>query len=70
MSTYYYIICKDHRAITEAVSKTPGGHSALGESAKTLLPFIVKHTGCDISIISEHDEECEIYRELLTKSKV
>jgi len=65
MSTYYYLICEDHKEITDAVSRNSGGYCPLCYSDKTLLPFIIAHHNCTIKIVNEHQEEAcsKIYRE-------
>ncbi len=55
MSTYYFMVCKDHKEKCDAASRTAGGYCDLGDSDKTLVPFIIKHHSCDVKIASEHD---------------
>lgn len=58
MSTFYYMICRDHKERVDACSMS--GHNygvKLADSDKTLMPFIATHHGCDVSIVSEHDDE-------------
>lgn len=57
MSVYYYLICDDHKEITDAASWTAGGYCPLGDSDVTLTPFILAHAKCHVRIISEHEEE-------------
>jgi len=56
MSTYYFIVCDDHRERTDAASSAAGG-CALADGPHTLIPFIIAHHGCNVRIVSEHDEE-------------
>lgn len=56
MSTYYFLICDDHRERTDAASSAAGG-CALADGPHTLIPFIIAHCGCNVRIVSEHDEE-------------
>lgn len=59
MSTYYYMVCDKHLERTACCSRTAGGigQSALGDSMKTLGPFIVTHCGCPVRIASEHEDD-------------
>lgn len=57
MSTYYAIICDDHKEITDAASRSAGGIGHLDNSDTTLLPFIVIHCDCNVRIINEHERE-------------
>lgn len=65
MSTYYYLICDDHKEQTAAASRTFGGYCPLVPGEQTLVPFIIAHCGCRVRIISEHHVEpgIEDYRE-------
>jgi hypothetical protein len=58
MSTYYSIICNDCKERTDAASQTAGGRGcACGYSSETLHPFIVFHSGCNVRIVNEHQDE-------------
>ena len=57
MSTYYKLICHDHKERTDAVSRTAGGSCFLADGHRTLLPFLIAHCGCNVGIVSEHDED-------------
>jgi len=57
MSTYHFIICNDCKEKTHAASRTAGGYCHVGDSDKTLLPFIIVHSGHNTEIISEHRDE-------------
>ncbi len=59
MSTYYYLVCDTHREYTCAASRTAGGYCPLGDSDKTLRPFVIAHAGCAVRILSEHSPEAE-----------
>jgi hypothetical protein len=67
MSTYYFLACDKHKEYCDGASRTAGGFCHLCDSETTLPPFIIKHQGCDINIISEHafdlDEKYEGYTE-------
>ena len=57
MSTYYYMVCDDHKERTWAASRTAGGCCGLGDSDITLIPFIIAHSECNVRIVSEsHDD--------------
>ena len=58
MSTYYFIVCDDCMEITDAASRTAGGYCHLGNSDKTLLPFIIVHGEHKVRIINEHNDDC------------
>jgi len=51
MSTYYYLVCDDHREMTDAA--TASG-CPLGRCEQTLRPFIVHHWNCNVRIVHEH----------------
>lgn len=53
MSTYYYLICNDHKEWTDAVSRTTWGYCFMGDGQKTLQPFIIAHSHCNIEIVDE-----------------
>ncbi len=57
MSTYYYLICDDHKEITDAASRSASGPCHLGASNKTLIPFIITHSKCEVRIVNEHEED-------------
>ncbi len=57
MSTYYYMICDNHKERTDAASRTFGGHCSLADGSETLLPFIISHSECNVRIASEHNED-------------
>lgn len=57
MSIYYFMICKKHMERTDACSSRAGGIGTLGDSAETLLHFLVAHCGCPVEIISEHHDD-------------
>ena len=57
MSTYYFIVCDDHKERTDAASRTAGGHCHLANSSTTLLPFIIAHCGCRVRIVHEHEDD-------------
>lgn len=61
MSTYYFLVCDDHKEKTDAASRAAGGICHYRHSDDTLLPFIVNHSGCNIKIIPEHEEDDEKY---------
>ena len=57
MSTYYYIVCDDHKERTPAASRTVGGCCNLADGDATLIPFIITHHGCNVRIINEHEDD-------------
>ncbi len=65
MSTYYMLICEEHKEKTDALSKGAGGIGALCDSNETLLPFLYSHCGCSLKVVSEHHDEAysEEYKE-------
>jgi hypothetical protein len=56
MSTYFTLICEDHKEKVDAASRTIGGYCPLAEGPVCLVPFIIAHAGCHVEIVSEHDE--------------
>jgi hypothetical protein len=56
LSTYYFIVCDDHKERTDAASRSAGGYGALVDSPKTLTAFIIAHCGCKIRIVSEYED--------------
>lgn len=61
MSTYYEIVCHDHKERVDACSRTATGkgNSHVGDSLECLGPFLVKHCGCRLECISEYDRRTE-----------
>ncbi len=59
MSTYYFLVCDDHKEITDAASRSMSGPCHLANSDKTLIPFIITHHGCKVRIVSEHESELD-----------
>jgi len=60
MSTYFYVVCHDHKEKCDAASRTAGGGVChLCDSDHTLLPFLVAHCQCNIRVVSEHTEDDE-----------
>ena len=59
MSTYYFMVCDEHKERTDAASRTAGGYCPLGDSDVTLIPFIIQHSYCrgKVRIVSEHDDD-------------
>jgi len=65
VSTYYKLICEDHKERTDAASRTAGGYCQLANSPATLVPFIIAHHRCRVRIVFEHEDEAysEDYRD-------
>lgn len=64
MSTYYFLVCEDHKERCDAASKlASNGVCQLCDSDVTLLPFIVQHSGCNVRIASEHEDDIYEYLE-------
>lgn len=61
MSTYYYMVCDRCHEKTHAARASGSGVGPLINSDKTLLPFIVAHSGHAVRILSEYYEESDIY---------
>lgn len=57
MSTYYCVICNQHNERTRACSHSVGGIGPLADSLYTLGPFIVVHHGCNLNVVSEHEDD-------------
>ncbi len=53
MSTYYFLVCEDHREHCDAVSRSAGGLGPLGD-CKNLPYFAYKHRECRLSVWDEH----------------
>lgn len=53
MSTYYYLVCDEHRTGVGACTSVGGGGS-LGEPAE-LPAFVYEHRTCAVRIQHEHD---------------
>lgn len=51
MSTYYFLVCRDHGEITDAASRTAGGYCPLVDSNKTLIPYFVSPVGGAPSLV-------------------
>lgn len=62
MSTYYYVVCDEHKQCCDAVSRTVSGIRALGHSFM-LGDFLVDHCGCGVRLTNEHDETIAKYVE-------
>jgi hypothetical protein len=70
VSTYYKLICEDHKERTNAASRTAGGYCELCDSTKTLVPFIIAHHRCRVRIVFENEDEAysEDYRDWTEKT--
>lgn len=64
MSTYYYMVCDEHKLYCDGASRSAGGVGHLGSSDELLPRFITEHAGCSVRIASEHDEAIFSYEEM------
>lgn len=64
MSTYYYLVCDEHKEYCDGASKTAGGGAChLCDSQVTLPKFIFVHKSCLLRVASEHEETHGTYKE-------
>lgn len=56
MSTYYFVTCKKHQQRADAASWMSHGVHHLCDSAETLPAFLVAHRGCELKVVSEHED--------------
>jgi len=60
MSTYYYLMCDEHKEMSPAVT---GAGGCLGDRDILLPKFILKHKYCNLNVRDDNSKEWEDYEE-------
>ena len=64
MSTYYYAICDEHRAVSDVIGGRSFPDRWWQNDGDELAAFLEAHNACRMEIVSEHDDRSTDYIEV------
>lgn len=63
MSTYYYLVCEEHKVVSEIVARQ-GLLADWQVNPFGLEHFLSNHSSCKPTLVTEHDERVDDYEKV------